>query len=175
MEVDLATPLALALLPELNHELTLTRRVLERLPAEHFDWQPHAKSMTLGHLAAHTADLLGGIKTTFETTELDLANYADHAPPKPTSAAELVQRLQENGDAARETLTQASPEAFEQLWTLRFGEQVILSQSRADIVRHLMSHTIHHRGQLSVYLRLLDVPVPYIYGPSADESEVRSL
>ena len=171
MEATLVTPLALALLPELDHELTLTRRVLERLPAEHFSWQPHPTSMTLGHLASHTADLLGGIKTTFETTELDLATYADLVPPKPTTAAELVQRLEENGAAARQTLTEASPEAFEQLWTLRFGEQVILSQSRADIVRHLISHTIHHRGQLSVYLRLLDVPVPYIYGPSADETE----
>jgi uncharacterized damage-inducible protein DinB len=173
MEATLATPLALSLLPELDHELTLTRRVLERLPAEHFGWQPHPKSMTLGHLASHTADLLGGIKTTFETTELDLANYADHAPAKATTAEEVVQRLEENVNAARQTLTEASSEDFEQTWTLRFGEQVILSQSRADIVRHLISHTIHHRGQLSVYLRLLDVPVPYIYGPSADETDAK--
>ncbi|SNC76167.1 Uncharacterized damage-inducible protein DinB (forms a four-helix bundle) [Hymenobacter gelipurpurascens] len=173
MEATLVTPHALALLPELDHELTLTRRVLERLPAEHFDWQPHVKSMTLGHLAAHTTDLLGGIKTTFETTELNLANYTDLAPAKPTTTEELVLRLAENGAAARQALMEASPEDFEQLWTLRFGEQVIMSQSRAGIVRHLISHTIHHRGQLSVYLRLLDVPVPYIYGPSADETEAR--
>ncbi|TGD81631.1 DinB family protein [Hymenobacter wooponensis] len=170
METTLTTPLALALLSELTHELTLTRRVLERLPAEHFSWQPHPKSMTLGHLGAHTADLLGGIKTTFETTEMDLANYADHAPAPPASAAELVQRLAANGAAAHETLSQAEAEAFAVIWTLRFGEQTILQQSRADIVRHLINHTIHHRGQLSVYLRLLDVPVPYIYGPSADEA-----
>jgi uncharacterized damage-inducible protein DinB len=173
MEATLAAPLALVLLPELDHELNLTRRVLERVPAAHFGWQPHPKSMTLGHLAAHTADLLGGIKNTFNTTELDLAHYADHAPPKPTTAEELVQRLEANGAAARQTLTEASPEAFEQLWTLRFGPQIILSQPRAGIVRHLISHTIHHRGQLSVYLRLLEVPVPYIYGPSADETQAR--
>lgn len=173
MEATLLTPLALALLPELDHELALTRRVLERLPAEHFGWQPHPKSMTLGHLASHTADLIGGIPTTFATTEMDLATYADHASPDATSAEELVRRLKDNGAAARQTLLQASPEAFEQTWTLRFGDQIILSQSRADIVRHLISHTIHHRGQLSVYLRLLEIPVPYIYGPSADESEAR--
>ncbi|QJX46411.1 DinB family protein [Hymenobacter taeanensis] len=170
METALTTPLALALLPELNHELALTRRVLERLPAEHFGWQPHPRSMTLGHLASHTADLLGGIKTTFETTELDLANSADHAPAPATAAEELVQRLEANGAAARETLSQADAEDFEATWTLRFGEQIILRESRADIVRHLINHTIHHRGQLSVYLRLLEVPVPYIYGPSADEA-----
>jgi uncharacterized damage-inducible protein DinB len=170
MEMTLSTPLALALLPELTHELTLTRRVLERLPAEHFGWQPHPKSMTLGHLASHTADLLGGIKTTFETTELDLANYADHTPAQATTAEELVQRLEANGAAAHETLSQADAEAFAETWALRFGEQLILQQPRAEIVRHLINHTIHHRGQLSVYLRLLDVPVPYIYGPSADEA-----
>ncbi|TGE09738.1 DinB family protein [Hymenobacter fodinae] len=172
METTLATLLALSLLPELAHELTLTRRVLERLPAAQFGWQPHPKSMTLGHLGAHTADLLGGIKTTFETTELNLATYADHAPTPPSSTEELVQRLEANGAAAHETLSEADAEAFAETWTLRFGEQIIMQQSRANIVRHLINHTIHHRGQLSVYLRLLDVPVPAIYGSSADEAMV---
>ncbi|MCB2408891.1 DinB family protein [Hymenobacter lucidus] len=162
-------PIAQTLLPELDHELLLTRRMLARLPEEQFGWQPHPKSMTLGHLASHVADLLGGIDTTLKTTELDLATY-DNPTPDASSRAELLERLTDNGVAASTALSNAAAEDFDVLWTLRYGEQVILSQSRADIMRHLISHMIHHRGQLSVYLRLLDVPVPYIYGPSADEA-----
>ncbi|RYU81860.1 DinB family protein [Hymenobacter persicinus] len=163
------SPLAQTLLPELDHELLLTRRVLKRVPAAHFGWQPHPKSMTLAHLASHTADLLGGIATTLYSTELDLATYADQRPAAPTTTAQLLDTLAAAGDKARAALTAAEPEDFDQTWTLRHGDTTILSHSRAEIVRHLISHTVHHRGQLSVYLRLLDVPVPYIYGPSADE------
>jgi len=163
------SPLAQTLIPELDHELALTRRVLARIPAEHFDWQPHPKSMTLVHLATHTADLLGGIAATMYTTEMDLAAFDGVTPVRPTATAGLLDLLTASGDKARAALTAAEPEDFDQTWTLRHGEHQILSQPRAEIVRHLISHTVHHRGQLSVYLRLLDVPVPYIYGPSADE------
>jgi uncharacterized damage-inducible protein DinB len=164
------TSLALALLPELDQELQLTRRVLERVPEDYFGWQPHPRSMTLGQLATHTAGLLGGISTTFNTTEVDLATYTEDMGSTASNAESLLQTLAENGDSARAALLLADEAAFEQAWTLRHGEQVILSQPRAGVVRHLISHTVHHRGQLSVYLRLLDIPVPAIYGPSADDA-----
>ena len=163
------SPLAQTLLPELDHELELTRRVLARVPAAHFDWQPHPKSMTLGHLASHAADLLGGIGTAMYTTEVDLATFDGARPVRATDPAGLLAMLTAAGDKARAALTAAEAEDFDQTWTLRFGENQLMQHSRADVVRHLISHTVHHRGQLTVYLRLLDVPLPGLYGPSADE------
>jgi uncharacterized damage-inducible protein DinB len=162
-------PTAQALLPELDHELELTRRVLARIPDEQLGWQPHPKSMTLAVLATHIADLLGGIEMTMQTTELDLAHFDTVNPGAATSTAELLERLAANGAAAATALTNAPAEDFDVIWTLRSSATVLLQQTRAEIVRHLISHMIHHRGQLTVYLRLLDVAVPYIYGPSADE------
>lgn len=164
------TPLAQTLLPELDHELALTRRVLERLPEEHFGWQPHAKSMTLIELASHTANVLAWVAPTFETPEYDMARAEEEEDAPAATRAELLLRLEANGAAARTTLIKAEAEDFDYVWTFRNGEQVVFSQPRAAIVRtYFLSHLIHHRGQLSVYLRLLDVPVPSIYGPSADE------
>lgn len=162
-------PLAQALLTELDHELLLTRRVLARAPEDYFGWQPHPKSMTLGKLAWHTADMLGGIDSTMHTTEIDLATM-DFSTPKPADTEALLRQFDAEAAATCAALAAAGPEDFGQLWTLRHGPHVIMQQSRAETVRHLISHTIHHRGQLSVYLRLLDVPVPYIYGPNADEA-----
>jgi uncharacterized damage-inducible protein DinB len=164
------SPLAQTLLPELDHELVLTRRLLERLPEEHFGWQPHAKSMTLIQLASHTANVLAWVAPTFDTPEYDMASEADEEDAPATSRAALLERLEANGAAARATLANADAEDFAYVWTFRNGEQVLFSQPRAEVVRtYFLSHLIHHRGQLSVYLRLLDVPVPSIYGPSADE------
>jgi len=162
-------PLAHALLKELDHELLLTRRVLERAPEDYFGWQPHPKSMTLGKLVWHTADMLGGIDRTMHTTKVDLATM-DFSTPKPANTEALLQHFDAESAATRAALAAAEPEAFDVLWTLRHGPYVIMQQSRAETVRHLISHAIHHRGQLSVYLRLLDVPVPYIYGPNDDEA-----
>ena len=161
-------PAAQALLDEFDHELLLTRRVLARAPEDYFGWQPHPKSMTLGKLAWHTADMLGGIESALQTTEVDLATM-DFSTPKPASTEALLAQFDAEGAAARAALVAASPADFAVTWTLRHGPHVIMQQSRAATVRHLINHTIHHRGQLSVYLRLLDVPVPYIYGPNADE------
>jgi len=162
-------PQAQAFLPELAHELLLTRRVLERVPTDRFDWQPHAKSMSLGHLASHVADLLGNIASTMRTTEYDLANYAADHRTRPASTEELLRHLDAGGEDAQAALREALAEDFEQTWALRHGEYIILQHPRTQIVRHLINHCIHHRGQLSVYLRLLDVPLPGIYGPTADE------
>lgn len=167
-----ATPtlLAQALLPELDHELMLTRRVLERLPEEHFGWQPHTKSMTLIQLASHTANVLAWVAPTFDTPEYDMASEAEEEDAPATSRAALLERLEANGASARAALANADAEDFDFVWTFRNGEQVLFSQPRAEIVRtYFLSHLIHHRGQLSVYLRLLDIPVPSIYGPTADE------
>lgn len=163
------TPLAQHLLDELDHELLLTRRVLERAPEDYFTWQPHPKSMSLGKLAWHTADMLGGIESAMQTTEIDLATM-DFTAPKPANTEDLLQQFDAEGAAARAVLVAASAADFAVTWTLRHGAHVIMQQSRAATVRHLINHAIHHRGQLSVYLRLLEVPVPYIYGPSADEA-----
>lgn len=154
---------------ELADEARLTRRVLERVPVGQFGWQPHAKSMTLGTLARHTADLIGWIKDTLDTTVIDIAAF-DDAPVAPIgSTEELLAYFDERAANARAGLETASADDLAQTWTMRSGEQVIVSQPRAEVVRHLISHMIHHRGQLTVYLRLLDVPVPGTYGPSADE------
>lgn len=171
METTLvASPLAQAFSTELLEEAKLTRRVLKRVPVAQFDWQPHVKSMTLGTLARHTADLLGWIKDTLDTTEVDVAVF-DDAPVTPiTSTEELLAYFNQRVEAAHAGLLQTTPEALEQQWTMRSGDNIIVAQPRVEVVRHLISHMIHHRGQLSVYLRLLDVSVPYIYGPSADEA-----
>lgn len=154
---------------ELADEARLTRRVLERVPAGQFSWQPHPKSMTLGQLARHAADTLGWIKDTLETTDLDVAVF-DGAPVAPIgSTDELLAYFDERAAGAQRSLETASADDLAQTWIMRSGEQVLVRQSRAEVVRHLISHTIHHRGQLTVYLRLLDVPVPGTYGPSADE------
>ena len=165
-----AAPLAHTMLPELAHELALTRRVLERAPEAQFGWQPHPKSMTLGQLASHTTDLPGWIEDTFNTEELDVAYFDDDAPTTASTRAELLERLEAKGAAAHAALEAADDEAFAHTWTMRRGEQIIIRQTRAEIARHLISHMIHHRAQLMVYLRLLDVPVPGVYGPSADET-----
>ncbi|TGE28129.1 DinB family protein [Hymenobacter metallicola] len=170
METTLVAPLAVAFSTELLEEAKLTRRVLERVPVAQSNWQPHPKSMTLGQLARHTADLIGWIKDTLDTTEVDVAVF-DDAPVTPiTSTEDLLAYFEQRTEAASTGLRQATPESLEQLWTMRSGSQVLVAQPRAEVVRHLISHMIHHRGQLSVYLRLLDVPVPYIYGPTADEA-----
>ncbi|MBO2008635.1 DinB family protein [Hymenobacter negativus] len=162
-------PQSATFLPELEHEIILTRRVLERLPAASFDWQPHPKSMPLGRLATHTADMMSFLATTMQTQEIDLANELDVYQPA-TTPADVLQRLADGGEAAKQALAAADDEAFGLVWTMRNGQHVITAQPRREVVRHLISHMVHHRAQLMVYLRLLDVPVPAIYGPSADEA-----
>ncbi|MCC3160652.1 DinB family protein [Hymenobacter sp. 15J16-1T3B] len=169
MEATLVATPTQTFAKELTAEAQLTRRVLERVPAAQFGWQPHPKSMTLGQLACHTADLIGWIKDTLDTTEIDLTAFAGMVPAPLTSSEELLAYFDERTAGARTGLQQATAEDLEQPWTMRNGAQVIFTQLRGEVVRHLISHMIHHRGQLTVYLRLLDVPVPGTYGPTADE------
>ncbi len=170
METPLATAHALVFLAELTAEADLTRRVLARVPLPaSADWQPHPKSMTLLQLARHTAELAGFIQDTLDTAEIDLAGFGQNQPAPLANTEALLAFFAERVQAAQASLRTCSPDALDQRWVLRHGPQVLLDQTRAEVVRQLLSHLIHHRGQLTVYLRLLDIPVPGPYGPSADE------
>lgn len=161
-----------ALSQELKHELKLTRRLLERVPTEQFGWQPHAKSMKLGTLASHMANLVGFLEMSLTGPEIDLATT--QMPASPTTTDEVLRRFDVNGENIHKALEQVDDSTFHDVWSLRRGEQVLMSMPRVAVARTLvLNHLIHHRGQLSVYLRLLDIPVPAIYGGSADEAPQR--
>jgi uncharacterized damage-inducible protein DinB len=160
------------ILAELDHELANTRKMLERVPYDKADFTPHPKSMPLGKLAAHVVNLLG-LKTTF--VQADSRDFLDPNAPKPgptpTNTEELLARFDQNSAALRQALQESDDEKLTQNFQLRRGEQVLMERPKGAALRIMgLNHSIHHRGQLSVYLRLLDIPVPGLYGPSADES-----
>jgi uncharacterized damage-inducible protein DinB len=159
------------ILPEFDHEMGTTRRLLERVPEADFAWRPHDKSFPLGHLAAHIANLPTWVGIALDTVELDAAAIGEDARPKPpVSRADLLQRFDENVRTARARIDEQTDPAFFAPWTLKNGSQVMFTMPKLAVVRSfVMNHMIHHRGQLSVYLRLRDVPLPSIYGPTADE------
>jgi len=162
-------PLKDSFIGELKFESTLTKKMLERVPLDKMDWKPHEKSMTLGRLATHTAETTRWIKTILSADEFDFST-ATFKPYVASSTEELVKILTDHVDAAIEALSKATDEDFEKKWSIKRGEQVIMSPLKKVAIRGWgFSHTYHHRGQLSVYLRLLGVPVPGMYGPSADE------
>lgn len=155
---------------ELQQEAKTTRRILERVPEASFGWKPHEKSMTLGRLAAHVAELPELILPALGQDELDFAS-GDFKPFVPQTTAELLEKFDRNIAAAAEALQQQPDERMGEKWRLRSGDHVLFEMPREMVVRFVgLNHVIHHRGQLSVYLRLLDVPLPSIYGPSADEA-----
>ncbi len=161
-----------ALLGEFDHEMVNTRRTLERVPEEKFGWKPHAKSGTMIWLAGHVAHIPGWTKETFERDSLDIAPPGP--PPQkaeaPRSRKELLELFEGNVAAGRAALAKASDDQMMQRWSLLAGGKTIFTMPRIAVFRgFVMSHLIHHRAQLGVYLRLNDVPVPALYGPSADE------
>jgi uncharacterized damage-inducible protein DinB len=161
-------PMVDALLPEFDHEMSMTRKLLERVPDDRLAWKPHAKSMSVGGLATHLSNLPWWGQVTIAQSELDLASF----PPQPeaTSRAQILETFDRNVGATRAAISGRSDAEMMAHWTLKRAGQTILSLPRAAVWRSfVISHVVHHRGQLSVYLRLLDVPVPSIYGPSADE------
>jgi uncharacterized damage-inducible protein DinB len=163
-------PLKQLVFGDLEHELATTRRVLGRVPEEHFSWKPHERSMSLGQLALHTANLLHWQAVILQQDEFDLATAAAPSKEGPASRDELLHTFDELAAIVQEALGRADEMALGRVWTLRRGDQVLLSQPRAAVLRGMgVSHMIHHRGQLCLYLRLLNVPVPSVYGPSADE------
>jgi uncharacterized damage-inducible protein DinB len=157
------------MLSEFDHEMANTRKTLERVPEEKFAWKPHQKSGTMIWLANHIAEMPGWSKYTFEHESLDLAAGGER-PPEPKSRKELLEKFDTNLALGREALAAATDAQMMAIWTLKSGAQTIFSLPRAAVFRTMiMNHLIHHRAQLTVYLRLNDVPVPALYGPSADE------
>ena len=154
---------------ELKHEAASTKKMLERIPVDKFDWKPHEKSRTLGLLAAHVAELPGFLNSILTMDELDFAK-GEYKAYHPKTPEELMDLFQERLDEAIETLQNTGDEKMQANFTLRSGAHVIASLPRIIAVRSMaLNHIVHHRGQISVYLRLLDIPVPGMYGPSADE------
>jgi uncharacterized damage-inducible protein DinB len=157
------------LLAELEQEAHTTRRVLERIPQEHLSWKPHAKSMSLGQLALHVATVPGGVA---ELAAVDLVpEPPPFVQPEAASAAELVPALTASVAKARQVLGGFDDTRMTAMWRLQSGGRVIMAMPRVALVRAIMlNHWYHHRGQLLVYLRLLNLSVPSVYGPTADEN-----
>jgi uncharacterized damage-inducible protein DinB len=157
------------LVNEFDRESASTRKLLECFPDEHADWKPHEKSMTLGRLASHVAELPKFLAWIAENSEFDV--QAQTAPrPMFKTKAELMAFFEDRLAEGRAALEQVSDEAMKEIWTFRSGEHIVSQVPRYDALRSwMMNHQIHHRGQLSVYLRLLDIPIPGMYGPSADD------
>jgi uncharacterized damage-inducible protein DinB len=153
-------------LAEFDQEMASTRRLLERVPEDEGAWKPHEKSFALGHLAQLVAWIPGWIASTLRETEIDLAEGADYSL-EPTET--LLRQFDENVRDARGALEEVTGSDLDVPWSLKHGERVLFTQPRGEVVRQHLSHLIHHRGQLTVYLRLVDVPLPSIYGPTADE------
>ncbi len=152
-------------------EAKRTRTMLEVVPTAKFDWRPHGKSMTLGALAGHLAEMPAWVRG-FLNDELDFSKLElDYEPFVPTSKEDLLSTADENTALLHTTLATMSDEFLEEEWTMRAGERVLLQATRHRAMREiLIHHAIHHRGQLTVYLRELDVPLPPTYGPTADSS-----
>ena len=161
-------PLADALLPEFDHEIATTRKLIERVPDDRLSWKPHERSMSIGALAAHLANLPWWGEVTLTQSEFDTAGIPRQ--PDPASRAEILLAFDRNAARTRTELVARSDAEFMAPWALKNGAHTIFTMPKAAVWRSfVLNHLVHHRGQLSVYLRLLDVPVPSIYGPSADE------
>ena len=157
-----------ALLPEFDREMSTARKLLERVPDDKLDWKPHAKSFSLGELASHVATLPSWGFETLTHSEIDIRN--DQRPAALASRAEVLSTFDRNTAAVRSALAGKTDAELLAIWTLKRNGKSLFSMPKTTVLRSfVLSHLIHHRGQLSVYLRLLDVPVPSIYGPSADE------
>jgi uncharacterized damage-inducible protein DinB len=158
-----------ALLPEFDNEMKLTRKALERVPDDKFDWKPHAKSMSLGRLAGHLAELPGFAAAIITTDGINF-DKDDYKPAVVTNRAEALAVFDKSSAAAREAIAGATDDHLRQPWKLIYKEKPLFDAPRAVGLRNMaMNHIIHHRGQLTVYLRLNDIAVPATYGPSADE------
>ena len=158
------------LLPEVDQEMATTRRVLERVSEAKLGWKPHDKSWSMGDLASHIVNMIKWTEPTMNAREFDMTNVPPaEMNPAASSRAQLLEWFDANAAAARTALAKPDADYF-LLWTLKHGGQVIFTMPRYTCIRSfLLNHVVHHRAQLSVYLRLNDIPVPAMYGPSADE------
>jgi len=160
--------IAETLLAELEQEAQTTRRVLERVPQAHLTWKPHQKSLSLGQLALHVATVPGNVAELLVPDSMEAPQFV-HA--EAATAAELVPALEASVARAREHLGRLSDAAMGSTWRVMKGSRELMAMPRAAFARAIMlNHWYHHRGQLLVYLRLLDIPVPSVYGPTADEN-----
>ena len=157
-------------LKELDNEAQTTHKMLERVPNDKYDWQPHPKSMTVRRLATHIAELPSWISMAITTDELDFANNP-YAPVEINNTVELLSFFEKNLADGRAHLAATNEEVLAQNWVLRNGDAIYMQSTKAEVVRVSLSQTIHHRAQLGVFLRLLNIPIPGSYGPSADEQE----
>ncbi len=164
----------LAAVPDFDHEMETTRRLLERVPMDRAAWKPHPKSTSLGALAAHVAGLASFGSRIAALDEVDMTVSGQNRPPSAfATTGALLEAFDASVAAARAAIERLDADALARTWTLRAGSNVFFSLPRANVFRvFMMNHIIHHRGQLSVYLRLNDIPVPSIYGPSADEGQM---
>jgi uncharacterized damage-inducible protein DinB len=159
-----------AFIAELKHEAALTKKILQRVPLDKKDWQPHEKSMALGRLATHIAENFGWAHKIITITDYD---FLTNPPLKLVAGTteELLQIMDTNVANAINSIENCSEEEMDKIWTVRRGEQVVFQLPKKAAIRSwAFSHNIHHRGQLTVYLRLLNVAVPGMYGPTADEA-----
>ena len=154
------------LLPEFDQEMASTRRVIERVPDDDPDWKPHPKSFSIAHLAQLIVWMPGWIGQTLTSTELDLAEGVGYSNE---STEALLKLFDENVRSTREAITRSTDADYAVPWSLKMRGEVMFTMPRAVVVRQHISHLSHHRGQMTVYLRLRDVPIPSIYGPTADE------
>jgi uncharacterized damage-inducible protein DinB len=160
--------LADSLLMEIDQEAQTTKRVLERIPADKLGWKPHPKSYSLGQLALHIASLPGTVAAAAVPDSMEAPSFSQ---PEPKSRQEVLDTFSKSLESAKDALKKMDDARLMSTWSLTKNGKVLMSVPRVGFIRSiLMNHNYHHRGQLSVYLRMLDVPVPSIYGPSADEN-----
>ena len=158
-----------SLLEELEHESISTRKLLAIVPIDKSTWKPHTKSMEMQALATHIAEIPSWIMTALTTDGLDFA-ATPHSPQYYKSIDELLALFDDNVKQAKETLQKSQDSDLEGTWTMSHGETVLMKLTKLQTIRHAFGQMIHHRAQLGVYLRLLDIPIPGVYGPSADEA-----
>lgn len=157
------------LLQEMEHESATTRKMLSRIPDDKFDWKPHEKSMPIKRLSAHIAELPGWVNMALTTDELDFANPDSYNRFQAHSKKELIPYFEENLEKGKSALQKATDGQLEEKWVLRNGDKILAEYDRLGVIRMAYCQIVHHRAQLGVYLRLLNVPIPGSYGPSADE------
>lgn len=152
---------------ELKEEAQTTRKFLKRVPEDKFDWKPHEKSMSLKELTVHIAEIPGWIETALNKDVLD---FSDGYEPTPVeNSDDLLELLEESVQKSNAALNEADEDDLLPNWTMRNGDQVLMVMPKHEVIRHSLSQLTHHRAQLGVYLRLLDIPIPGSYGPSADD------
>ncbi len=156
------------LLKEFSDEANTTRKFLKLVPIDKLDWKPHEKSMTMRSLSVHIAELPGWVDIALKTDGIDFA-ATPYQPAAVSNSEELLALFEKSYEMGKQALSQAKEEDLTQYWTIRNGEHVLSKMTKYESARHAFSQTIHHRAQLGVYLRLLDIPIPGSYGPSADE------